>query len=192
MNIVKGKIKIRVINVWEIALCIIILIKVSCILPAPECQAFTVTGGSVTFSGLGPGSMAVVTCDPGLYADNGDQQMTVTCRSTRKWSFPNPGCSGWSNVLKILCLFLIYPYFHNICLSKIKIRKTLELLWIVYLHFLSGSRNKTTWTTCKPHSWYNAEWSRNSGWIPCPESVRLRRKVSFSSGMPGRKLRVSS
>jgi len=66
---------------------------------ALECQAFTVTGGSVTFFGLDPGSTAVVTCDPELYADNGDQQMTVTCRSTGQWTFPNPGCSSKNYVL---------------------------------------------------------------------------------------------
>jgi len=50
----------------------------------------------VTFSGTSHGSTAVVTCAPGLYADNGDQNMTVKCRATGQWSFPNPGCSSWS------------------------------------------------------------------------------------------------
>ena len=65
-------------------------------LPAIDCQTFTMTGGSVTFSGTGEGSTAVVTCDPGLFADNGEQKMTVTCRPTGKWTIPNPECSGWS------------------------------------------------------------------------------------------------
>jgi len=51
----------------------------------------------VTVFGTGPGSTAVVTCEPGLYADNGDQEMTVRCRLNGQWSFPNPGCSSWSN-----------------------------------------------------------------------------------------------
>jgi len=55
------------------------------------CQAFAVTGGSVAFDGNGPGSTAVVTRDTGVYADNGDQELTVSCRSTCQWSFPNPG-----------------------------------------------------------------------------------------------------
>ena len=64
------------------------------------CQTFAVTGGSVAFDGNGPGSTAVVTCDPGMFADNGDQNMTVTCRSTGQWSYPNPGCSSW---FKVFC-----------------------------------------------------------------------------------------
>jgi len=57
----------------------------------------------VALSGTGPGSTSVVTCDPGLHADNGDQEMTVRCRSNGQWSFPNPGCSGSSKPF-VLCL----------------------------------------------------------------------------------------
>ena len=66
-------------------------------LPAIDCQAFTVIGGSVAFSGTTEGSTAVVTCGAGFYADNGDQEMTVTCRSTGQWTFPNPECSSEAN-----------------------------------------------------------------------------------------------
>ena len=60
----------------------------------------------MAFSGIGPGSTAVVTCDPGLYADNGDQEMTVKCRSTGQWSFPNPGCSSLSHIFVSFCRIL--------------------------------------------------------------------------------------
>ena len=50
----------------------------------------------MAFYGTVPGSKAIVTCDPGLYADSGDQEMTVRCRLNGQWSIPNPGCSSKS------------------------------------------------------------------------------------------------
>ena len=67
----------------------------------------------MAFDGNGPGSTAVVTCDPGLFADNGDQNMTVTCRSTGQWSYPNPGCSSWFKVFVPNTISLIVILTNN-------------------------------------------------------------------------------
>ena len=90
----------------------------------------TVVGGTVVVTGNNPGNVATVTCNAGLWADNGDPQMTMRCRDNGKWTYPQPTCSsklefqiclmfkkmksGIHTVVKLLTWLPVSAYLYNI------------------------------------------------------------------------------
>jgi len=94
------------------------------LIPA-QCPSMTVAGGTVVVTGNNPGSVATVTCDAGLWADNGDPQMTMRCRDNGKWTYPQPTCSSklgfliMSGILSHDCKYVVnlltFCPFHFIC-----------------------------------------------------------------------------
>ncbi|KAH3797300.1 hypothetical protein DPMN_150878 [Dreissena polymorpha] len=57
-----------------------------------SCPSFNVTNGNVTFTSLTYGSQAVVECEQGFWAENGQTSMSVTCQHKKTWTI-EPTCA---------------------------------------------------------------------------------------------------